>query len=161
MILLSDANVLIDLGHVGGLGVLQRISETEVLDLVLLECEHESQPDLVKEVLASGVKVVTTERAWLTEAGIYHNGPLSIQDALCLYYAKKFGRALLAGDRPLRERCLQEGVEIRGTIWIVEEAFNQGLVPAVELCRWLKAWPWLNRRLPKGELRRLEKLMGC
>lgn len=40
MILLSDANVLIDLGYVDGLDVLCHLGQVEVLDVVLLECEH-------------------------------------------------------------------------------------------------------------------------
>jgi len=56
LILLSDANVLIDLGFVGGLPLLTQIAPTEVLDVVLLECEHERQPGLVQSILDCGIK---------------------------------------------------------------------------------------------------------
>lgn len=161
MILLSDANVLIDLGYVGGVSILPRIAPSEVLDVVLQECEHESQPDLVAEVRNAGVVVVETDIEWLGPARAFRTPALSAEDTLNLYYAKTHGRVLLAGDRPLRESCQREGIEVRGSIWLVEEAFSRGLVPAEELCRWLREWPRLGRRLPKNELLRLAGLLGC
>lgn len=100
MILLSDANILIDLGYVNGLGVLTQIGPTEVLDTVLLECEHENQPTLINEVLQAGVVTVTTEIAWLREARKLRATmmDLSQQDRLNAYYAERFARVLLTGD---------------------------------------------------------------
>ena len=54
LILLSDANVLIDLGHVGGLALLPQLGRTEVLATVLLECDHTTQPDLVEQIKEQG-----------------------------------------------------------------------------------------------------------
>ena len=161
MILLSDANVLIDLGYVGGLGLLARLAPTEVLDVVLLECEHERQPELVNEVRAAGVSVVSTEASWIGAAGRYKSAGLSLRDRLNLYYAKAYGRVLLAGDKPLRERCEAEGVEVHGSLWLVERACEHALVAEAELCRWIRVWPTLGRRLPASELRRLSRRLGC
>lgn len=161
MILLSDANVLIDLGHVDGLGLLVQLAPTEVLDIVLDECEHHSQPGLVEAVQQAGVAVIPTQAAWLVSARAYKSAELSERDQLNLYYAKTYQRVLLAGDLPLRERCAREGVEVHGSLWLVERAFTLGLVTAQELCRWLRAWPALGRRLPPTELRRLARKLGC
>ncbi len=161
MILLSDANVLIDLGYVDGLSLLTRLAPTEVLDVVLLECEHEQQPGLVTAIRNSGVKVIETKAAWVAAARTYRAIELSVQDRLNLYYAKAYGRILLAGDRPLRSRCIAEGVEVHGSLWLVEQALINSFVTAAELCHWLDVWPTLGRRLPETELRRLAKRLGC
>ena len=161
MILVTDANILITLFDVGGVPVLPRISPTEVLDVVLGECEHESQPGLRDAVDAAGIGIVTSDMAWASPARQMMNGKLSFPDALCLFYAKSQGRVLLSGDRPLRNRCEDEGVEYRGAIWVVQEAFHRGLLPPEELCRWIKTWPLMERRLPKVELDRLKEQMGC
>lgn len=58
MILLSDANVLIDLAYVSGIDVLPRIAATEVLDVVLDECVDDRQPDIAREIQLAGIKVV-------------------------------------------------------------------------------------------------------
>ncbi|HEY6871348.1 MAG TPA: hypothetical protein VI298_01345 [Geobacteraceae bacterium] len=156
MILLSDANVLIDLGYVNGIGILPRIAETEVLDIVLLECEHPNQPGLIEEIKAAGIKVVTVETAWIAASNRYKNGLLSLQDRLNIHYAKEFERILLAGDKPIREMCRRESIDIRGSLWLVDEALNRGLVAPMELLRWLEVWPEKGRWLPKEETKRLE-----
>lgn len=161
MILLSDASILIDLGYVNGLELLAKIAPTEVLDVVLDECEDERQPGLVGEVRNSGVKVIETEAPWVAEARVYRSADLSTRDRLNLYYAKRFERILLAGDRPLRERCDREGVEVHGSLWLVEQAFAKGFAEAGDLCRWLEVWPTLDRRLPIQGLKRLARLLGC
>lgn len=161
MILLSDANVLIDLGYVDGLELLTALAPTEVLDVVLLECEHERQPELVATIQAAGVEVIATQRSWVSAARRYKSAELSGQDRLNLYYAKTYSRILLAGDKPLRERSQFEGVEVHGSLWLIERAIEQSLVSPAELCRWLKVWPSLGRRFPTSELRRLVDRLGC
>lgn len=161
MILLSDANILIDLGYVGGLTLLTQLAPTEVLDVVLLECEHERQPDLVSAVRASGVTVIPTQTSWVNAARAYRSAELSSQDRLNLYYAKTYSRMLLAGDKPLRDRCGSEGVEVHGSLWLIEKAFSRSLVSTHELCRWLETWPSLGRRFPVAEIRRLSTLLQC
>lgn len=156
MILVSDANVLIDLGHVGGIPVLPLLAETEVLDLVLQECDHPSLPGLCDAVTAAGIKVIPVDRAWIKEADAYRQySTLSLQDRLNIFYAKTRERVLVTGDLPLRDACQREVVELRGSIWIVEQAYERGLVGRDELLRWLEVWPGKGRRLPKGEVDRL------
>ncbi len=161
MILVTDANILITLFDVDGVSVLPRIAPTEVLDVVLSECEHESHPGLREAVEVAGIGIVTSDMEWASPARQMMNGKLSFPDALCLFYAKTQGRVLLSGDRPLRNRCADEGVEYRGAIWVVQEAFHRGLMPPEELCRWIKTWPLMERRLPKVELDSLKEQMGC
>jgi len=63
MILLADAMVLIDLEHVDGLNVLTRLGSVEVLDVVLEECIHPSQPSLEAHVRTAGILVVQSDDA--------------------------------------------------------------------------------------------------
>lgn len=161
MILISDASILIDLGYVDGIDLLPRLGECEVLDLVLLECEHPSQPDLVRTVRESGISVIPVTQALWDETSSLHAKQLSGQDKLTLCYAANRNGVVLAGDRPLREMCQASGIEYRGAIWIVEEAHRQGLINQEELCRWISVWPAVGRRLPKAELERLRQMLGC
>lgn len=158
---MTDANILITLFDVDGVAVLPQIAPTEVLDVVLAECEHESQPGLREAVIASEIEVVTSEIAWAAQANKMKGGKLSSVDALCLYYAKSRGMALLSGDKPLRNRCKEEGVEYHGVLWVVREAYDRNLMPPEELCRWVNIWPLMERRLPKDELGKLRDQLGC
>lgn len=161
MILISDASILIDLGFVDGIEVLPKLGVCEVLDLVLMECEHVSQPGLVQSIKDTGITVVPVSHDLLREASSLHAKLLSVQDKLTFCYAKNMKRLVLAGDLPLRDKCQESGVEYRGSIWIVEEAYRQGFVEPSELCRWLSVWPSVGRRLPSKELARLKCLLKC
>jgi hypothetical protein len=159
LILLADTSILIDLEYVGGIAVLPRIAPCEILDVVLAECEHASQPDLVENIKQSAITVVDTSLDLAGKAASLRRGGVSTIDMMTLCYAKELGHTVLAGDRPLRERCAEEGVDFRGSIWIVEEAHKNGLVAAAELLRWLSVWPTVGRRLPQEELERLRLML--
>ena len=74
-----------------------------------------------------------------------------------ILYARTFERTLLAGDMPIRDVCTGEGIDIRGSLWIVREAFERGVVTVDELLGWLHVWPLKGRWLPKDELKILNK----
>ncbi len=161
MILLSDANVLIDLAYVSGIDVLPRIAATEVLDVVLDECVDDRQPDIAREIQLAGIKVVKAEASWRTESSRFRSAALSVVDTLNLYYAHSRGRILLGADKALRTRAEREGVEVHGSLWVVEEALSRGLRSAADLCDWLARWSTIGSRLPAPEVGRLRLLLGC
>ncbi len=160
MILLADTSILIDLEYVGGIDVLPQLAPCEVLDVVLAECEHGEQPDLVEKIIRSGITVVETTFKLAERATAMRRRGVSTNDMMTVCYALEHDRVVLAGDRPLRERCEEEGVEFRGSIWIVEEAYRHGLVAAVELLRWLSVWPTVGRRLPQEEIEKLRQMLS-
>jgi len=159
LILLADTSILIDLEYVGGIQLLPRIAPCEILDVVLDECEHASQPELVHNIKQAGITVIETSFDLASRASNLRRGGVSTIDMMTLCYAKGHNRVVLAGDRPLRERCEVEGVEFRGSIWIVEEAHKHRLAAPVELLRWLSVWPTVGRRLPMEELERLKQIL--
>lgn len=161
MILLADANVLIDLGYFGGLSVLTRLGQVEVLDVVFDECCHPKQPDLPDAIAAAGIQQITVLREWIPQAEPYRTGHLSLQDTLCLYYAKTYRRLLLTNEKALRQCCGEWLVPVHGTLWIIQAAYEQQLVDAAVLCQWLSVLSRHNRRLPKPDMANLTQLLGC
>ncbi|ASC72981.1 hypothetical protein XM38_039420 [Halomicronema hongdechloris C2206] len=161
MILLSDANVLIDLGYVDGLSVLTQLGTVEVLDVVFDECCHPRQPDLPEAIVTAGIQTVTVTQEWALLARAYQRGPLSFQDALCLYYAKTYQRLLLTNEKPLRRSCQKQQVPVHGTLWIIQSVYERQLASAELLCEWLSILKRHNRRLPKAEVNILAKSIGC
>lgn len=155
MILLADTSILIDLEYVGAIGVLPRLAPCEVLDVVLVECENKKQPRIIQNIEDAGITVIQTSRDLAVKANSLRRGGVSTNDMMTVCYAREHGRVVMAGDRPMRERCAEEGIEFRGSIWIVEEAHRLRLVEAAELIRWLTVWPTVGRRLPTDELEKL------
>ncbi len=157
MILLADTSILIDLEYVGAIGVLPRLAPCEVLDVVLVECENKKQPRIIQNIEDAGITVIQTSRDLAVKANSLRRGGVSTNDMMTVCYAREHGRVVMAGDRPMRERCAEEGIEFRGSIWIVEEAHRLRLVEAAELIRWLTVWPTVGRRLPTDELEKLRQ----
>jgi predicted nucleic acid-binding protein len=130
LILISDANVLIDLGLVNGLAVLTQLAKVEVLDVIFDECTSPSQ--LQHQIISVGMQKIEVTQDWLRSATAYHQGSLSFQDALCLYYAKNFNRVLITNDKPLRTLSQQQGIEVHGTLWIIRQAYEQKILSSNE-----------------------------
>ena len=161
MIVVSDANILMDLGVIGGLDLLTALGPTEVLSTILLECAHEKQPTLLDDVRRAGILTIDVEKPLLLAAAAYDNQILSLKDKQALLYARETARILLTGETSLRLAAEQEQVRAHDAAWLVEQAFHRQVVPAQDLCRWLNAWPLRQRRLPKKELNRLRLMLGC
>jgi predicted nucleic acid-binding protein len=160
--LLADANVLLDLALVDGLSLVIKLEPLEILDVVLQEVVIDPRlPDLPSQLKSLGVRVVTTQDHWLTDMELYRSKAMSIQDGLCLFYAKTTGATLLTGDKPLRQQCSQYQVSVHGHLWVVAELFSREFVSATKLCRWLDFWVEDGSRLPKLELETLQVKLGC
>jgi hypothetical protein len=161
LILLSDANILIDLGQVSGLALLVKLAPIEVLSTVLLECEHESQPNLLEDIAVAGIRTIEVEENLLRTASDYADDRLSLMDRQCLIYARDEGRVLLTGDAALVTVARGHQVEAHGTLWVVSEGVKLGHLKAADACRWLESWLQARRWLPRQQVQQLRRQLGC
>jgi hypothetical protein len=157
--LISDANILLDLAPVDGLGYLVQLGTLEVLDVVLTEVQSDPR---VPNLAALGIRIVPVEPAWLLPAQTLKQGGLSLPDAFCLHYASTGNHILLSNDKPLRKACHTAQVEVHGSLWIVLELHRQNLAAKDVLCDWLEQWTTvLKARLPTQELALVRQTLGC
>lgn len=161
MILLADANILIDLGYVHALDILARVGKCEILSTVLIECEDTRQEDLIQQIKIANITIIEVEKQLINDAIRYPNKRLSSQDKQCLIYCQQQQRTLLTGDKILREEAKGAGVDVHGTIWLVDQALSSDTHSHHEICRWLQQWKKIGRRLPSDELKRLRATLGC
>lgn len=160
MIVIADANVLIDLGLVNGLEVLTQLAtKVEVLDVVFNECTAPRQ--LQDLIISAGIQKIEVTIDWLLASRQYQQGELSSPDALCLYYAKEFNRGLITNDKPLRTASQQQGIKINGTLWIIRQAYEQKILSSNELCEWISILVSNGSRMPIKEISKLRTLMDC
>ncbi len=155
-----DAMVLIDLAYAGGLTVLQEMGQPRVLDVVLSECSSPKQPNILNDIRCAGIVEVKTQMDWLFSLKSYRAKDLSIEDSLCLYYAKVYDCILLTNEKPLRQYCKNCGVTVHGSLWVVQEAFSRGLRSSKELLQWLKILVRHDRWFPKRKIQKLQKELG-
>ena len=161
--LITDANVWIDL-HVGGVlsdavkagfdfvlpDVIQaefaprRTALFERLQL-LLQSQHvslgELEPDGVELAYALATQYRKPQRA----------------DIFALAIAKVHRGVLVTGDKDLREAAETEGVEVHGTLWLIERMVTEQIIDRPKALAALERMLDSGRRLPKSECHALHR----
>lgn len=73
-------------------------------------------------------------------------------DLFALVLAQREGAALLTGDRHLREAAEREGLEVHGTLWIVDRLMDFSLLSGPDAAKALLRMREAGRRLPAEEV---------
>lgn len=164
-VLVSDSSVLIDLLRYRLIGPLADLPYEFIIADITLETElfnHGTQTaDLIRALLQ--VKTLTAEEVTLvSNLGAKFPG-LSVPDCAALALVENRRLALLAGDGLMRNVAAGMGHEVRGTLWVMDEYFDKGLIKPSVILRSLEEMLQDPRiRLPHGEIgkriRKLERL---
>lgn len=161
MLLISDANVLIDV--VAGdiieetFALHHTLGVPDVLFHYELQTRHSDLP-------ARGLRVMELAPPAVLETLrlLERHAPTGVsnQDCMALALAKQEQCTLLTGDAALRQVALLEGVEVRGTVWLVQEMFDNGLINTGKARNAYDAMRTDGSRLPWGEVDRQLKMMA-
>ena len=161
VVVVNDTNVFIDLLDIGLLEEFFSLPwEIHTTDFVMLELLREGQQALVSSYRDKGklyVPVFEGEEM-LEIARMYQNNNISFTDYTVWYYAKKNKYILLTGDRKLRTASLKGGVEVHGTIYILDSLVNCGILSYERAIEKLKLLYKSNTRLPQDEKEKRFKL---
>ena len=155
---ISDANIFIDL-DVGGL--LREMFDLPftfaVPDILYIEELEEQHADLpgyglqIKKLSSESIEYAVTLRA-------RYKGP-SDNDFFAFVLAKQEDCPLITGDAQLRKVALDEKVELRGTLWIVEQMIEKGLLTCDAAREAFDIMKSKGRRLPWKEAETMVKRM--
>lgn len=157
-LLISDANVLIDIEEgelVPALFQLpHRIATPDILFFDELESHHPELPE-------AGLELLPMSGDLINEAGrqaAVHSAP-SRYDMLALVLAQEQECVLLTGDNPLRKLASEQGVEVHGTLWLVEQMIGEMLLSKDAARAAYERMRSRGSRLPwEKAFRRLERL---
>jgi predicted nucleic acid-binding protein len=127
LLLISDTNVLIDIEDGNLTPVIFRLPYEIAVPDILFELELREQH---RHLLDTGLKVksLTTESVQRAEVLSVKYPKPSLIDHSTLALAIQEKCPLLTGDRDLRSAAKNEGVEVHGTFWIVEELLKAKLI---------------------------------
>jgi len=160
-VLISDANILIDMEEGELIEEMFRLpyifSIPDILFYEEMEEEHENLislglrlEDLSGETMTYGLR--------LTEQ---YRKP-SRNDCFALALAKQEDCPLLTGDRDLRTAAEQESVIVMGTIWLVTQLVNVGIINCITARDSYDRMRLSGRRLPwstaEEKLREIERV---
>lgn len=147
-----DANILIDFLHANILKELKirqgfRLSTT---DLIADELTNPS----VERLTMLGIIIINLPPLQIIRiyelSAIYKK--LSIPDISALTVAESKELILLTGDGELRKAANEIGVEIRGTLWLLDNMIGHGIITRRAASVALELMVKKRRRLPKKEV---------
>lgn len=121
-LLISDANIIIDMNTGGLLRLMFRFDATFAVPDVLFEEELRADHP---ELLRLGLKCLELSESTVVYAARlvekYRGLGASINDLLALALARQEECPLLTGDGRLRTAGQTEGIEVHGTLWLIEQ----------------------------------------
>jgi len=121
-LLISDANIIIDMNTGGLLRLMFRFDATFAVPDVLFEEELRTDHP---ELLRLGLKRLELREDTVVYAGVlvekYRSLGASINDLLALALAWQEKCPLLTGDGRLRTAGQTESIDVHGTLWLIEQ----------------------------------------
>jgi predicted nucleic acid-binding protein len=163
-ILVHDANLLIDLFHGGLLEAwFAQGYEIHTTSLVLTEITGPEQKSAVHELVSQGALMITDTAAdeWSAAEKLARTWGVSIPDASVALLARKLDAVLLTGDGTLRKKALADKLEVKGTLWVMDELVASRMIVPLLAVQALTKILESGGFLPRAEcIARIEKWSG-
>jgi len=159
MLLISDANIFIDLERIGLLIEFSKLNiEIATSDFVFNEL-NDKQQMIVKSL---NINIYTLEAdeliLFFTEYQALGQVKISSQDYSIYYFAKKEEAYVLSNDKALRKFSTNKSVDVKDIFYILDLIIEQSLLSKSDLDKAIRLL-LNNSWLPKAEInKRLEKL---
>lgn len=151
--LVSDTSILIDLDRGELLEVAFTLDDQFVVPDLLFA--RELKGDLGIRLQGLGLLVEPLSAAEVTQATILRRADqrLSLPDTFAFALARERAWTLLTGDRGLRSAAEAQGIEVHGTLWVLDRLEHAGKCSPAELHAGLTKTAAHRRcRLPRPEV---------
>lgn len=159
----SDTNIWLDFVVIDRLHLPFKLPYIYLMDSDAIADELLNPPGIGNRLVRMGLQKteLTEDEFVLAEGLISKYAKLSLYDCIALAIAKVREITLLTGDGPLRKAAKAEGVQVMGTIGILDQLLSQCYIDSEEFQYCINELLKHNgkkTRLPERELRkRLEK----
>lgn len=160
-LVINDANILIDLIHLQMIHLLFELKHLELktTDFVFEELGSPQRAILQKFIDQGTLEILESEEKDLENIFNLLNktSGLSFEDCSVWYFAKINNGILLTGDGKLRKQSSQDGIEVRGILFVFDELLKAGLITFDFALLKLDQLYQINNRLPiKAKIERVE-----
>lgn len=153
-VVIKDACILFDLLDLELLGSFYELKLMVITrPEVLAEITDEDQLGQLQPYIDSGnLQIDGVDVLEIAMAIVETNPGLSLTDAAVLETASRREATILSSDKSLRNESTRRGIAVRGLLWVLEELFNEGVLPSEVVLEKLALYPEVNRRAPKTEI---------
>ncbi len=159
-ILISDTNILIDLSDANLLESCKLMDISfQTVDFVINEITNKTQLSSITQLIKTGfLKVNSFSQQEMLKLYNYYTeivdtSNLSLTDCAVLLCAKTSKNRLLTGDKALRNKAIQEGIDVSGILYLTDMMVSQNIVEKTMMADCLENLLKINRRLPKSLIR--------
>lgn len=161
LIIVKDANILIDLFHTGLYGKIASMKlRFHTTQYVATEIIRTDQRCLLESMKASGDLIVDEfEDDDLLELLLFfmdNNGRNNLSEADCsvIFLARRLNCRLLTTDQKLKRVALEQGIEVNGFLWLTDRMVETGVATEAEMLKALELYLKENPRAPKEEVKK-------
>jgi len=153
MLLITDANIFMDLEKVGLLEYLDSLSfKFATSDFVFNELNAEQQ-SLVSHLNVEKFEIDANEIAsFYQEFSSLGQLNISYQDYSIFYHANKYNGTVLSNDKRLRNFSKVRSTPVKGLFYILDELVIQEIITPKIMINKLKFLKKINCRLPLNEI---------
>lgn len=157
MIFSSDTNIWIDYSTLGILEIPFKSAHIFCMSRDAIQDELLSPPGLNSALCNLGLKIVDfdLEEFYIAEHYQSTYPRLSRYDSLAMAIAKQRSWLLLSGDGALRKAAQIEKIEVKGTLWLLDDLLRNGIVEYTqyqEILRNIQEHNGHSIRLPAAEI---------
>lgn len=153
-IAIQDANILIDLIKANVfIPCMQLPYQFCTTDIIFAELYDEQASIVHPFILSQTFEIIAITEDDLKEIATLTGGQsqLSEQDYSAYYYAQKNGSLLLTGDKYLKEKALNAGLETHGILWLYDQLVLHDCISKATAIESLCLLMTKNKRLPIPE----------
>ena len=152
-LLISDANIIIDIIAGELVEPIFRLDYVFATSDVLFDKELKPQHP---EIVQAGLQVLELQAEAVEYASTQFQADkadrLSFMDCIALALARQEECVLLTGDARLRKRAEDQCIDVKGTIWLVQQLFDNNLIDADHAEDAYKKMRNDGSRLPEKEI---------
>lgn len=159
VVVVNDTSVLIDLIDMNLLRVYVDLGwELRTTDLILDELSDDAEYHQVEALVLNGHLIVESldiQTMSVVAVMSIDNSGLSIEDCSVWHTAKSRDAILMTADQSLRKKAMTDGVEVHGSLYIVDKMLDDGAISAEEAIDALNELKAANERAPSKEIDQL------
>jgi predicted nucleic acid-binding protein len=152
-LLISDANILIDMEEGGITRQMFQLDAVFAVPNTLYEEELREEHPQLPELGLRTLELTEETVAWAAELIVRHRKTgASSNDLLALALARQEQTTLLTGDGKLRIVAEKENIEFHGTLWLMEQLMEAGLLTVQQAATAYDGMRAARSRLPWDEV---------
>jgi predicted nucleic acid-binding protein len=160
-IVITDVSVFFDLFHLQVLPEFFALElEIHTTDFVYNEITNSAQKSefaiFERSKKLHIIKITPDEEDEIRAMRLFRSNK-SFPDRTVLWKAKQYNCVLLTCDNRLRKEAEDHGVEVRGSIWVINELISNQIITVTKGIELLKQIKLVNPRLPMDEIDKLIK----